>query len=129
MDNKFAENTKKRLNKITGYVLWVLILLLSLSLVRNISISARIKAAIAAEKAKVAKMEDDNKSLESQIAQTQSGLYIEKQIRDKLGLVKAGEAIVVLPDEETLKKLAPPEAADSQVLPDPNWQKWIKLFI
>ena len=30
--------------------------------------------------------------------------FIEKQLRDKLGLAKKGEIILILPDEETLKK-------------------------
>ncbi|MDP3994252.1 MAG: hypothetical protein Q8P91_00270, partial [bacterium] len=54
--------------------------------------------------------------------------YIEKQLRDKLGLSKEGETIVVLPDADTLRKLVPPIPGEEEILPDPNWKKWLKLF-
>ena len=47
--------------------------------------------------------------------------FIEKQAREKLGMVKQGEYIV----------LAPPAQEKSKVVPidtDPNWKKWWKLF-
>ena len=68
---------------------------------------AGIRSAVQAEKAKVEKMKEDNAALTAQIAQIQSPEFIEGQIRNKLGLVKPGEAIVVLPDADTLRKLAP----------------------
>ena len=75
------------------------------------------------------KMKAENAALEAQIAQTQGSAFIEKQIRDKLGLAKTGEAIVVLPDAEILKKLAPQIPVEENSLPDSNWRKWMKLFI
>lgn len=126
---ELPENIKKILNKITAYAIWALIIILSFSLIKNISAASQIKSDIAGEEAKIKKMQEDNDKLAAEIAETQSQNFIEKQIRDKLGLVREGEAIVVLPDEETLKKLAPqiPEEKDS--LPDPNWKKWLKLFM
>lgn len=129
MRAKFAENIKNRLGKLSGYGLWILILLLAFSLVRNVENSFRIKAEIATEEGRVKKMEKDNGELEAKIAQTQGADFIEKEIRNKLGLVKEGEAIVVLPDVELLRKLAPSEANEEEVLPDPNWKRWLKLFI
>lgn len=129
MNNKFAENTKKRLNKVIGYGIWFLILLLGLTLARNVAMAARIKAAISSEKNKVAKMQSDNQNLEEQILTTQTGVFMEREVRDKLGLAKPGEAIVVLPDDEALRKLAPPAPNQAETLPDPNWKKWLKLFM
>jgi hypothetical protein len=73
-------------------------------------------------------MQAETAQLEEQIAVAEGSNFIEKQIRNKLGLVKPGEAIVVLPDAEILKKMAPQIIAEEDVLPDPNWKKWEKLF-
>lgn len=126
---KLGENIKKKLYKVSGWAIWLLIVLLGLSVARNIEASARIRSEVAAEEARVAKMQEDNRRLEAQIAESQGGNFIEKQIRDKLGLVKSGEAIVVLPDEETLRKLAPEEPESTEILPDPNYRRWLKLFL
>lgn len=126
---KLAENIKKKANKLVGYAIWILIFLLVLSLIRNAGNAGRISSEIAAEQAKVAKMQSDNQALEAEIAKTQGQEFIEKEIRNKLGLVKPGEAIVVLPDDETLRKLAPEVVQDQESLPDPNWKRWLKLFI
>jgi len=106
-----------------------LVFLLLISTVKNIGRVGSINKAVQSEKDKVEKMKQENAELEAQIAQTQGSAFIEKQIRDKLGLAKAGEAIVVLPDVEILKKLAPRIPVEENTLPDPNWKKWIHLFI
>ena len=119
---------KKIIEKITGFVIWGLIILLVISVFRNIERTTRIKNQIEAEKAKLAKIQEDNDKLVNELAQIQTSNFIEKEIRNKLGLGKEGEAIVVLPDAETLKKLAPQMPINSNTLPDPNWVKWKKLF-
>jgi cell division protein FtsB len=118
----------KIFGKIGIYAIWGLILILALSVIRNISRDAQISSQIQAEKAKIAKMQADNKKLEDELAKTQSPNFIEKQVRDKLGLGKEGEAIVVLPSEEALRSLAPQMPVETDALPDPNWMKWEKLF-
>ncbi|MGA3291570.1 MAG: septum formation initiator family protein [Candidatus Microgenomates bacterium] len=128
MEGKIIEGLRLKGKKILGYAIWVLVAILLLSTVRNIQKVIAIRAEVEKERQKVSKMEADNAALQAQIAQTQGSEYIEKQIRDKLGLVKRGEAIVILPDDDTLRKLAPPEPTEEETLPDPNWKKWEKLF-
>lgn len=54
--------------------------------------------------------------------------FIEKEAREKLGLAKPGETVVVLPDEEVLQKLAP--GIEEETLPEklPVWRRWVELF-
>ncbi|MGA2910557.1 MAG: septum formation initiator family protein [Candidatus Microgenomates bacterium] len=125
---RIAENLKIKAKKLFGLAVWVLAVLLLISTVKNITKVASVRSAVEAEKEKVAKMEADNQKLQAQIAQTQGSEFIEKQIRDELGLAKPGEAIVVLPDEATLRQLAPQTPVEEESLPDPNWVKWEKLF-
>jgi cell division protein FtsB len=122
------QGMKKILGKIGVYAIWGLILILALSVARNVSRDAQINAQIKAEKAKLAKIQADNNKLIQELTQTQNPNFIEKEVRDKLGLGKTGEAMVVLPDEETLRKLAPQMPVEIDTLPDPNWGKWEKLF-
>jgi len=119
---------KKILGKIGIYAIWGLILILVLSVARNVSRDVQVGKQIQAEKAKIAKMQADNQKLEEELTQTQNPSFIEKEVRDKLGLGKTGEAIVVLPDEDTLRNLAPQMPVEINTLPDPNWVKWKKLF-
>ncbi len=119
---------KKIFGKIAGYAILVLILILALSVFKNVSRDIQISNQIEAEKAKIAKMQAENKRLEEELLQTQNQNFIEKEIRNKLGLGKSGEAIVVLPDADTLRSLAPKTTVEVDTLPDPNWVKWKKLF-
>lgn len=116
-------------SKIAGYIIWLLIILLSISVVRNVAKAREIRSEIAKEQAKVDKVKAENAALQKQIQETQNAAFIEKEVRDKLGLVKEGEAIVILPDEDTLKKLAPVTPTEENILPDPIWQRWLKLFL
>ena len=69
-------------------------------------------------------LREENKKLKEQLEYTKSEEFREREIRDKLGLVKEGEAIVVLPKEnDENSKL---ETRNSK--PRPNWQKWWNLF-
>ena len=128
MEGKIVEWIKIKAKKIMGYGAWVLAVILLISTVRNIERVISIRNDVEKERQKVAKMEADNTTLQAQIAQAQGSDFIEKQIRDKLGLVKPGEAIVVLPDDNILRKLAPQVIEEEETLPDPNWKKWEKLF-
>jgi cell division protein FtsB len=126
--NKIIENVKIKAKTLLGLATWVLALILLISTVKNIGRVKNIEGAVQREKDTVEKMQEENARLEAQIAQTQGSAFIEKQIRNKLGLAKSGEAIVILPDAEILKKLAPQTPVEGNTLPDPNWKKWLKLF-
>jgi cell division protein FtsB len=119
---------RKIFGKLGIYAIWGLIILLSLSVFKNIGRNIQISSQIQAEKAKLAKIQSENNKLQEELAQAQSPDFIEKQVRNKLGLAKEGEAIVVLPDAEILRKLAPQMPVEVDSLPDPNWVKWKKLF-
>jgi len=116
-------------NKISHYALLIVVLLLGFTLVKNILKNVEIKKRIATERARVEKLKQDNADLTQKLTEIQSQEYIEKQLRDKLGLAKEGEIVVVLPDTTTLEKLAPEVPIEQETLPDPNWKKWIHLFI
>jgi cell division protein FtsB len=131
MRNTKRKNKVPILTKLSGYSKYLflaVVVLLFISLVRNIIKSVQVGNRIKAEKTKLEDLKKEKNELERKLAETQSAEYLEKQLRNKLGLAKEGEIILVLPDEETLKKMAPENIEPEEVLPDPTWKKWLKLF-
>jgi len=124
----FAQKATIKLSSLTNYAVWLFILLLVVSTVRNIGKVMSIREEIKSEKQRIFKMEAENRALQAQVAMTQDPQFVETEIRNKLGLVKEGETIVVLPDEETLRKLAPTAKMSEDLLPPPIWKKWVNLF-
>lgn len=119
---------KTKLKKYSGYLIIFLLIFLIFSLARNILKFYEIRKQIEKGRESVANLKKENEDLSKKLAETQSQESIEKQLRNKLGLAKSGEIVVVLPDEEILKKLAPQAPEEEDALPDPTWKKWLKLF-
>lgn len=128
MLNTILNSIKEKLKSYSEYLLILLSILLVISLTRNI-----LKIRGADKKIEDAKrgLEDsrvESQELKVEIEALQSDEYIEKQLRDKLGLARESEIILVLPEEEILKKLAPRKENEEEALPDPLWKQWLNLF-
>ncbi len=102
--------------------------ILASSLIKSIS---RIKVgnnAIEKINQKIEKAEIENKKLAEQLKVSQSSEYLEKQFRDKMGLAKEGEIVLVLPEAEIVKRLSPQIPEDIEAKPKSNLEKWTDLF-
>ncbi len=128
MFEKLTINIKARLKTYSNIVFVVISLLMLVSLARNIIKVKEAKERLKEKEEYIEKIGEENEELGQRVATFKSEAFIEKQLRDKLGLAKEGETIVVLPDEETVKKFAPSDEKEEEILPDPNWKKWLKLF-
>lgn len=122
------ESLTKTTKKYYGLLALLFLVILVFSFLRNLTKSLQIQRRIQEEERKVEALKQENERLKRERERVTSEVYIEKQIRDKLGLAKEGEYVVVLPDEETLKRLAPKIEQEEEILPDPNWKKWAQLF-
>lgn len=119
----------KKLVNIIGFVaLLIFFVVLISSFIKSIKRIREGDTLIEKTRVKLEKLNEENKKLEDQLKITQSEDFVEKQLRDKLGLAKEGEIVLVLPDNETLKKLAPVIPGEEEVALKPNWKKWIDLF-
>jgi len=104
-------------------------IILSLSLVRSISkILGSGEKVVEAEK-QVLALENEKKDLNEKFNALSSITFVEKEARDKLGLAKKGEIVVILPDADKLREIAPKLEDKKYSLPDPIWKKWMKLFL
>ena len=66
--------------------------------------------------------------MQEKLDKVQSEEFIEKQLRDILGMVREGEIVIILPEDDIVRSFAPKFEKEEEVLPDPNWKKWLKLF-
>ena len=119
---------KSRFSRLAHLGYYLVILVLLISIVRNVSRIANLNKNIQEEEQSLVSLRKKNDELKKKVEEVKSDEFIEKQARDKLGLAKEGETVVVLPDGESLKKLAPLNNDESETLPDPNWKKWEGLF-
>ena len=127
MPEKKTESKFK--HKLISWVFIISIFLFGLSFFKNIVRINRVNREIAKKEADVEKLKAKNNELQAKIEEMGSEVYIENQIRNNLGLVKEGEIVVVLPEPEVLKKLAPVYEVEEEELPEPNWKKWVKMFL
>lgn len=127
--NKLLERIYELFGKLFGYILVFISILLIISLVRNIKKVKEAQSRIDKVRERVEKLKKENEELSKQAEAIQAEEFIEKQLRDKLGLAKPGEIVLVLPDAETLRKLSPQIPEEEETLPDPNWRKWLHLFL
>lgn len=125
---KVIERLRNKLKTYSNYLLIFIFLLMLASLIRNILRVVESNKRIEKIQGRVEKLKKENEELEEKLAVTKSEKYIEEQLRDKLGLAKEGEIVIVLPDEKILETLAPSLEEEEETLPDPNWRKWLKLF-
>lgn len=122
------ESIKNKVERYSGFFLIFLSLILLLSLARNVLKIRKSEQKISQAEERVVKLKTENEELQQKLDETTQAEYVEKQLRDKLGLAREGEIVVVLPDDETLRKLAPRPVEEEETLPDPNWKKWLHLF-
>lgn len=128
MREKHNNPLKVNLKKYSRYLVFFFVFLFLISLVRNVLKIFEAKKRIREAEVKVERLAEENRILGEKLKTSQGESFTEKQLREKLGLAKEGEIVVVLPDAEILKKLAPPAEDGEEMLPDPTWLKWLKLF-
>ncbi len=66
----------------------------------------------------------ENEALKKELGFKAGDQFAEEEIRNKLGLAKPGEAIVVLPKGESSESTVNNQSS-AEI---PNWQKWWNLF-
>ena len=73
----------------------------------------------------VYKLEVKNKNLKKKLEEIKSPEFIEEAVRNKLGYVKQGETIVVIPEDKLKLVLGASQSAQIRL---PNWLGWLKVF-
>lgn len=71
------------------------------------------------------KIETRNRQLKEKLTQIESQQYLEELARNKLGLSKKGETVVVIPEEKLKSILGSSFSAQIRL---PNWLGWFRVF-
>ncbi len=128
MGKNFKDRLKVVYERFINLILVFLVVMLSISLIRNISKMKQTQSLVEEEKKRLENLKKEKEEVEKNLQKVHSEEYIEKQLRDKLGMAKEGEIIVILPEESIVRKFAPKPDEEEETLPDPNWKKWLHLF-
>ena len=121
-------NKRNKLDLFVRCAFLILFIVLFVSLIGNVSRSFSAGSRIKDAQNELARLEAENNKLNNELEISTSTDFKEKEARDKLGLAKEGEIVLVLPPSDELRKLAPQRTILEVNLPDPNWKKWLKLF-
>lgn len=71
------------------------------------------------------KVKKENAELKKRYEEVQTPEFVEREIRERLGLVKEGETLVLVDKNRSPQSEQPVSNFDPQL---PNWKQWMKLF-
>lgn len=114
------------LKKIGILVASIVVLLVVYSLLSQIFQAVRSGERLTQEVESLYKLEAKNKELKKRLEEIKSVSFIEEQLRDKLGLAKKGETVVIIPQQKIREVLGASKSAKEIRLP--NWLGWWKVF-
>jgi len=121
--------SSSKLSKLGGIFVLFIGILLGLSLIRNISTIISAEDKIKQTSDRLVQAQKENQRYKAELKGLDSDFFREKQARDQLGLSKEGEVVVILPEEELLRRLSPiTNEGEIENLPEPTWKRWKSLF-
>ena len=91
---------------------------------RSLIKRAEVKREVAKLQEDIAQFDDKSKELNQLLQYLGTDEYQEREARLRLGLMKPGEQVVVIPGLTSEGGAATPAGGQS----DPNWQRWVKVF-
>jgi len=70
-------------------------------------------------------LQEKEKSLENKYEKTKTKEFVEREARERLGLMKEGESIILLPEQTGENS---PEDVLKEVQQEQNWKRWWLAF-
>lgn len=104
-------------------IIGIVSLVVSIGLARSI-VDHWQKRTIVSERQEALRLEEArNRELVVKLEEATSSAFIEREAREKLGLVKEGDTIVLIDRTQNVRTNDQTKAEDL-----PNWKKWWRLF-
>lgn len=105
-------------------------LMFTISLLGNLVELLSVGGRVEKEEAEVVKLIEEKEALEEEKRKVESPGADEVYIREELGLVKPGEAVVVIPDELIEKVMVADQGIEKPEVEEekPVWVQWVELF-
>ncbi len=114
--------------KIAFLLIGLVVLTISYNIIGQIFHALKSGDRLNQEVEKLKSLEVKNNQLKDQLLQVKSIAFIEQQARDKLGLARDGETVVVIPPDKLKQVLGLSKEKEIEVKL-PNWMGWLKLFL
>ena len=105
-------------------IIFSLYLIVSLS--RQIFDLVQKEKIIGKEQLKLEQLKVETLVLKEQLGYVQSEEFTEKEAREKLGMTKEGETVVILPEDFEEMVEQSQGAVETEEIP--NWKQWLGLF-
>ncbi len=98
-------------------------LTIAVGVIRSVVVVAQKRGIVQARRTVLVREQAKRADLEAQLREATSAAFIERSARDKLGLVKEGESVVIL-DKSQISN------SNTQKIPQeiPSWKQWWRLF-
>ncbi|MBI3290463.1 septum formation initiator family protein [Candidatus Microgenomates bacterium] len=103
-------------------------LILSFVLIKNIAGIMSVKDRVSDARQEVERLQNEQNEIKKKLEVASSAVFIEEVARDKLGLAKEGETVVVLPNDDFLKSLSPSLEVGEHESKKATWEKWWERF-
>jgi len=117
------------IRKVFVAMLLLIVVLVGIYFVRSTSKVFSAQDRLDQTKSRLEEVKREQEKIKKELSYIESDFYKDKQARDMLGLVKEGEIVVVMPEDEILRRLSPRRGNEEETsLPEPNWKKWFNLF-
>lgn len=113
------------IKKIVLGTIILVVLIVAYNLISQIIQTTKSSERLSQAADSVYKLEAKNRALKEKLTQMQSPQFLEEEVRNKLGLSKKGETIVVIPEDKIKLVLGTSSSAQIRL---PNWLGWLKVF-
>ena len=110
-------------NKLVRAVILIILITMGIGIVRSVYTLSQKKGIIAERQRVLAGLISQNNQLQQELREATSPAFIEQAARDKLGLVREGETVVIMDKSQIVN---PNSQNNPQELPP--WKQWWSLF-
>lgn len=129
MGQKDKKEKKSFLDIVTRLISIFFVIVAIGSLVRTINRVMLSESRIGAAEERLGEVKREQAELLKQLEFVQSDFFQDQMARDQLGLARESEIVVVLPDDDIVRRLSPRKMEQEESpQTEPNWRKWRNLF-
>ncbi len=120
MGSPIVRLVRSRFVRMTALIICITV---GIGVVRSVYTLSKKKGLIAERQQALLTLTKKNFELQEELKQATSAAFIEKAARDKLGLVREGETVVIMDKSQITN---PNDQKSPQELP--SWKQWWRLF-
>ena len=120
MGSPIVRLVRNRLVRIAALIICVVI---GVGIIKSVYTLSQKQGIIAERQQVLTQLQEKNKQLQADLQEATSSAFIQQAARDKLGLVREGDTVVIMDKSQIVHpdtQYTPPEL--------PSWKQWWQLF-